>query len=79
MVRERTGHRSSYAEAKKMKSLTLHTHDCPRASLRDRSSSCSINNEACHNKSSVYFASYCLYGVNQVYSECINSFTSKHS
>src|SRR6218665_36552 len=25
-VRERTGHQPSYAEAKKMKSLTLHTH-----------------------------------------------------
>ena len=31
--------RPSYAEAKKMKSLTLHTHGCPRASLRDWSSS----------------------------------------
>src|SRR6218665_915042 len=38
-VRERTGHPPSYAEAKKVKSLTLHTHGCPRASLRDRSSS----------------------------------------
>ena len=27
-VRERTGHPPSYAEAKKMKSLTLHTHGC---------------------------------------------------
>ena len=27
-VRERTGHPPSYAEAKKMKSLTLHTHCC---------------------------------------------------
>ena len=35
MVRERTGHLPSYAEAKKMKLLTLHTHGCPRASLRD--------------------------------------------
>ena len=34
-VRERTGHPPSYAEAKKMKSLTLHTHGCLRASLRD--------------------------------------------
>jgi len=34
-VRERTGHPPSYAEAKKMKSLALHTHGCPRASLRD--------------------------------------------
>jgi len=38
-VRERTGHplathlSSLYAEAKKMKSLTLHTHGCLRASL----------------------------------------------
>src|SRR6218665_2539398 len=39
MVRERTGHPPSYAETKKMKSLTLHTHDCHRASLRDYSSS----------------------------------------
>jgi len=29
----------SYAEAKKLKSITLHTHGCPRASLRDRPSS----------------------------------------
>ena len=32
-VRERTGHPPSYAEAKKMKSFTLHTHGCPRARL----------------------------------------------
>src|SRR5678816_4093294 len=38
-VRERTGHPPSYAEAKKMKSLTLHTHGCFRASSRDCSSS----------------------------------------
>ena len=31
-ARERTGHPPSYAEAKKMKSLTLHTHGCLRAS-----------------------------------------------
>src|SRR6218665_1082677 len=43
-VRERTGHPPSYAEAKKMKLLTLHTHGCPRANLRDCSlvASCSI-------------------------------------
>jgi len=29
MARERTGHLPLYAEAKKMKSLTLHTHGCP--------------------------------------------------
>src|SRR6218665_1761180 len=34
-VRERTGHPPSYAVAKKMKSLTLRTHGCLRASLRD--------------------------------------------
>ena len=34
-VRERTGHPSSYAEAKKMKLLTLHTHGSSRTSLRD--------------------------------------------
>ena len=34
-VRGRIGYSPSYAEAKKMKSLTLHTHDCSRASLRD--------------------------------------------
>jgi len=34
MVRERTDHLPSYAEDKKMKSLTLHTHGCPRQSLR---------------------------------------------
>jgi len=34
-VREMTGHPPSYAEAKKMKSLTLYTHGCPRVSLRD--------------------------------------------
>ena len=39
MVRERTGHPPSCAEAKKMKSLTLHTHGCPKVSLRDCSSS----------------------------------------
>jgi len=37
-VMERTGHPPSYAEAKNMKSLTLYTHGCPRASLRDCSS-----------------------------------------
>src|SRR6218665_3960281 len=37
-LRERIGHPPSYAEAKKMKSLTLHTHSCPWASLRDYSS-----------------------------------------
>ena len=31
----KTGHLLSYAEAKKMKSLTLHTHGCHRASLSD--------------------------------------------
>src|SRR6218665_2824430 len=40
-ARERTGHSPSYAEARKMKSLTLHTHGCPEASLRDRSPSSS--------------------------------------
>jgi len=39
MAREKIGHLPSYAETKKMKSLTLHTHDCPRASLRECSSS----------------------------------------
>ena len=34
-VREKTGHQPSYAVAKKMKSLTLQTHGCLRASLRD--------------------------------------------
>ena len=34
-VRERTGHPPSYAVVKKMKSLTLHTHDCLRTSLGD--------------------------------------------
>jgi len=43
MVRERTGHPPSYAAAKKMKSVTLHTHGCLRTSLRDCSSS--FNNE----------------------------------
>ena len=38
-VRERTGHPLSYAETKKMKSLTLHAHGCLRASLRESSSS----------------------------------------
>src|SRR6218665_2719491 len=38
-VRERTCHPPSYAGAKKMKSITLHTHGCLRASLPDRSSS----------------------------------------
>ena len=44
-VRERTGHPPSYAEAKKMKSLTLNTHGCPRARLRDWSSSSSMWND----------------------------------
>ena len=34
-VRERIGHPPSDAVAKKMKSLTLHTYGCLRASLRD--------------------------------------------
>src|SRR6218665_16018 len=37
-VRKRTGHPPSYAEAKKMKLLTLHAHGCPMTSLRDCSS-----------------------------------------
>src|SRR6218665_1237389 len=39
MVRERTGHPTSYAEAKKIKLLTLHTQSCHRAILMDCSSS----------------------------------------
>jgi len=31
---ERTGHMPSYAEAKKTKSLTLHTQGCLRASFK---------------------------------------------
>ena len=38
MVRERTGYPPSCAGAKRIKSLTLHTHGCPRASLRGCSS-----------------------------------------
>src|SRR6218665_1662434 len=41
MAKERTGHLPSYAEAKKMKSLTLHTHSCFRVRLMDCSSSSS--------------------------------------
>jgi len=37
-AREMTGHPTSYAKAKKMKSVTLHTQGCPRAMLRDCSS-----------------------------------------
>jgi len=37
-ARERTGHPTSYAKAKKMKSLTLHKHVRSRATLRDCSS-----------------------------------------
>jgi len=33
-VRERTVHPPSYVVAKKMKSLTLHTHVCLKASLK---------------------------------------------
>ena|SRR6218665_1654111 len=33
-VRERTGHPLLYAEAKKVKLLTLHKYDCPRASIK---------------------------------------------
>ena len=32
-VRERTGHPPSYAEAKKIKSLTLHSNGCSEAAL----------------------------------------------
>ena len=42
-VRERNGHPPSYDEAKKMKSLTLHTHGCLKASFRDCSSSSLLN------------------------------------
>src|SRR6218665_2491054 len=35
MGRERFDHPPSYAEAKKMKSLTLRIHDCPTANLKD--------------------------------------------
>ena len=38
MGRERTGYQHTYAEAKNMKSLALHTCGCPRASLSDCSS-----------------------------------------
>jgi len=38
-ARERTGHPPSYAEAQKMKLLTLHIYGCPNARLRDCSSS----------------------------------------
>jgi len=34
-VRGRTVHLPSYAEAKKTMSAKLHTHGCPRDSLRD--------------------------------------------
>ena len=34
-MRERTGHPPSHAEAKTMKSLTLHTHAFPWTSLTD--------------------------------------------
>jgi len=33
-VRERTGHMPSYAKAKKMKLLTLHTHGCTKGWLK---------------------------------------------
>jgi len=46
-ARERTGNPPSYAKAKKMKSLTLHTHGCPRASLRDYSSTTSSSYMMC--------------------------------
>ena len=38
VLRERTGRLPSFAEAKKMKLLTLHTYGCLRASLKDTSS-----------------------------------------
>jgi len=34
-VRKMTDRPPSYAEAKKMKLLTLHTYCCPKASLKD--------------------------------------------
>jgi len=42
MGRERTGHLPSYAEAKKLKLLALHTHGCSRASVGNCSSSASV-------------------------------------
>ena len=42
-VWERTGHPPSYAEAKKMKSITLNTHGCATARLRDWYSSSSAS------------------------------------
>src|SRR6218665_1060073 len=42
MVRERTGHMPSYAKAKQMKSITLHSHGYSRANLRDCSFSSSL-------------------------------------
>jgi len=44
MVRKRTGHQPSYAEAKKMNSLSFHTYGCHRASIRDCFSSSSSGN-----------------------------------
>jgi len=34
-AREMAAHQPSYAKVKKIKSLTLQTHDCPMASLMD--------------------------------------------
>ena len=46
-VREKAGHPPSYAEAKAIKSLKLHSHGCPRDSLRGCSFS-SVKIDVCH-------------------------------
>ena len=78
-VRERTGHQPSYAEAKKMKLLALHTLGCLRVSLRDNfflSSSkgahlftkedCYLPNIRCFNK--------CMYNVKCAPVACMANF-----
>ena len=57
-ARERTGQPPSYSKAKKMKSLILPTHGCPRASLRDSSSSSSNITTAKNFLSSFHWGQY---------------------
>ena len=54
-TREGTSHPPSYAEATKKKWLTLHADDCPRASLRDGSSSSSTSSSSSSHRSAQCF------------------------
>jgi len=53
-VRERTGHQTSYAEAKKMKLLTLQILGCPGVSLRYCSSTLDDTHKHHHPRRTVF-------------------------